>query len=65
LSRGLFPDIELVGRKRDPLEERMYLARHRSFWPQGFEDGNNGFIEIPTQLGNRMKSAFGQRNQFP
>jgi hypothetical protein len=38
---------------------------HRSSWPQGFEDRNNGFVEIPAQLGNQMKSAFGQRYQLP
>jgi hypothetical protein len=64
-SRGLFPDVELVGRERDPLEERMDLARHRSSRPQGFEDRNNGVMEIPAQLGDWMKPSFGQRNQLP
>jgi hypothetical protein len=64
-GRRLFPDVEPVGREGDPLEERLDLARHRSSRPQGFEDRSNGFVEIPAQLGDWMKPAFDQRNQFP
>jgi hypothetical protein len=64
-SRGLLPDIEPVGRERDPLEERLDLVRYCSSRPQGFEDGNNGLVEILAQLGDRMESAFGQCYQFP
>jgi hypothetical protein len=64
-SHGLFLDIDSVGHKRDPLEERLDLIRHRSPRPQSFKDRNNGSAEIPAQLSDWVKPAFNQCHQFP
>jgi hypothetical protein len=64
-SRELLPDVDLVGCKWNPLEERLDLVRHRSPRPQRLEDRSNSLAEIPAQLSNWVKPAFDRCHQFP
>jgi hypothetical protein len=63
-GRGLLPDVDSVGCKRDPLEKRLDLVRHHLPRTQSFKDRNNGFAEALAQFSDWMKPAFSQRNQF-
>jgi hypothetical protein len=61
----LLLDVDSVGHKRHPPEERPDVTRYGLPRPQSLEYGDEGLTKLGSQFGYRLETPFGQRHQFP